>query len=67
MKFKIIEEYEKFYLAQAPNKYYECFLKVDYKPDEEGYINKKLNDFEGHDIDPEKVNRNFNPSIKFRN
>lgn len=67
MKFRIIKEYDKFYLAQAPNEYYECFLKVDYKPDENGFIIKKVNDFEGHDIEPEKVNRNFNPSIKFNN
>ena len=65
MRFKIVEEYEKFYLAQSPNKYCECFLKVDYRPTEDEFIIKKVHEYEGHDIDLDKVNRSFNPSIKF--
>lgn len=66
MNFKVIKEYERFYLTQSPNKYYECFLKVEYRPNEYGFIFKKVNEFEGHDIDPDKVNRDFNPSVKFK-
>lgn len=66
MNFKVVKEHEKFYLAQSPNKYYECFLKSEYRPNKDGFIFKKMNEFEGHDIAPEKVNRDFNPSVKFQ-
>lgn len=41
MKYKVIKEYERFYLAVSPSGWKETFNKPLYKPDSEGYITKK--------------------------
>lgn len=37
-KYKVIDEYEHFYLCISKNGYRECFNKILYKPDSEGFI-----------------------------
>lgn len=39
--FKVIEEYERFYVGLSRNGYRECFMKFEYKPDAAGNIHKK--------------------------
>ena len=65
MKYKIIAEYERFYLTEHPSGYKECFNKVRYKPTEDGYIIKPTTYFIGNSngLPPEKVNRSFNGSF----
>ena len=41
MKFKVIKEFDRFYLAESPSGWKETFYKYEYKPDKEGYITKK--------------------------
>ncbi len=41
MKFKVIKEFSRFYLAESKNGYKETFEKNLYKPDSKGYIYKK--------------------------
>ena len=67
MNYKVIKEYDRFYLAQAPAGYFECFLKCNCVLNEEGYIFKKIPEYEGHAIDPKKVNRDFNPRSSLKN
>lgn len=66
MKYKIIEEYDRFYLTEHPNGYKECFDKYTYRPTEDGYIVKKKenNCTGGIGLLPEKVNKSFNPGKK---
>ncbi len=61
MKYKVIKEYKRFYLAESPNGYKECFMKYEYKKDNDGYIYKRIPEYEGHEINPDKVNRAFSP------
>ncbi len=66
-KFKIIKQYDRYYLCIHPAGYKECFSKYEYRPTEDGYIIKKhsLNTGRlGATIDPKKVNRNFNKITK---
>lgn len=42
LKYKVIKEYDKFYLTENMKGFKECFDKVLYKPDKNGYITKKL-------------------------
>ncbi len=47
-KFKVIKEYKDYYLCEhEKHKYKECFSKIGYKPDQEGYITKVETDL-GH-------------------
>lgn len=66
MNFKIIAEYDRYYLAVSPNGYKECFNKTTYKPTEDGYIiKKKENNYTGSVALPsEKVNKSFNQNKK---
>lgn len=41
MKYKVIKEYDRFYLCESKQGYKECFFKNEYRPDKEGYISKK--------------------------
>lgn len=41
MKFKIIQEYDRFYLAVNDKGFRECFNKAEYYPTEDGYIIKR--------------------------
>jgi hypothetical protein len=65
-KFKVIEEYEKFYLAINEKGFRECFLKKEYTP-ENGVITKRreYNYHGGTALPKEKVNKIFNPGKKF--
>lgn len=38
MKFKVVNEYKRFYLCRSPNGYLECFNKLDYRPNDDGMI-----------------------------
>lgn len=62
-KFKVIGEYEHFYLGESEKGYKECFSKFDNKIDSEGYITKRRenNYVGGIALSPDKVNRKFNP------
>lgn len=61
MKYKVIEEYSKFYLAVHPKGYKECFPKYKYKPDENGYITKKESNYSGGQaLSKNKINQFFN-------
>lgn len=40
MKYKVIKEYNRFYLCESKNGYLECFNKYNYKIDAEGYVYK---------------------------
>lgn len=45
-KYKIIAEYDRYYLAVHPNGWKECFNKKEFKPTKDGYIIKcKEKDF----------------------
>ncbi len=41
MKYKVLQEYDRYYLGENEKGFKECFLKSEYKPTEEGYIIKK--------------------------
>lgn len=41
MKFKVLKEFDRFYLAESPSGWKETFHKFDYKPDKDGYITKR--------------------------
>lgn len=41
MKFKVIKEFDRFYLAESPSGWKETFFKYEYKPDEDGYITQR--------------------------
>lgn len=61
--FKIIKEYDRFYLCEHSTGYKECFSKCEYMPTEENFIVKKVSLNVGRPgaiIDPKLVNRNFN-------
>ncbi|MBE6152684.1 MAG: hypothetical protein E7166_00455 [Firmicutes bacterium] len=61
MKYKVIEEYDRFYLTVHPKGYKENFPKYKYQPDENGYITVKseTNYFGGKALPSGKVNRSF--------
>lgn len=40
-KYKVIKEFDRFYLAESPSGWKETFHKVEYKPDKDGYITKE--------------------------
>lgn len=42
LKYKVIKEYERYYLTQNERGHKECFDKIFHKPDKNGYITKKL-------------------------
>lgn len=42
LKYKVIAEYDRYYLTKSEKGWKECFLKEEYKPDKDGYITKKL-------------------------
>ncbi len=56
-RYKVIAEYPRYYLAEDDLRFKECFQKVIYKPDEEGYIYKNLPSYEGHPNPPQSINR----------
>lgn len=58
-RYKVIAEYPRYYLAEDDLRFKECFQKVIYKPDEEGYIYKNLPSYEGHPNPPKSINRVF--------
>lgn len=46
MKYKLIQEYDKFYLCEYEvnnNKFKECLLKVDYVVNSDGYVVRRRN------------------------
>lgn len=60
-RFKILAEYNYYYLTISDNGYKECFNKYQYKPTNDGYILKKEYDYKGGiPTPPEHVNRRFN-------
>lgn len=60
-KYKIVKEYDRFYLCEHPKGYKECFNKREYKPTEDGYIMKrKKQPIESIGLAPDKVNKSFN-------
>lgn len=61
LKYKIIEVHERYYLAiNEKNGYKECFDKISYQPDKNGYITVKIKEIEPRPpLDPEKVNKSF--------
>lgn len=57
MKFKVIKEYGRFYLAESPKGYKKTFNKNEYKPDSKGYIiEKEENNFHGNNIPHPPIN-----------
>lgn len=62
MKYKVIKEYERFYLCESRQGHKECFFKNEHKPDEDGFIFiKKEDNYTGGKTTPsENVNRSFN-------
>lgn len=40
-KFKVIAEYERYFIAQHPKGYKECFDKIFYEADEKNNIRKR--------------------------
>lgn len=48
MKYRVIKEYKRFYLAVHPLGYQECFLKSEYTPDEQGYITKRKDKYKSY-------------------
>lgn len=40
MKYKVVKEYNRFYLCESKKGYLECFNKYNYKIDAEGYVYK---------------------------
>lgn len=68
MKFKVIKEYSRFYLAESKKGYKETFEKYKYKPDENGYIYKESEDNYkgGEGLPSDKVNRIFNCTGKYK-
>lgn len=62
MKYKVIKEYSRFYLAESENGYKETFEKWKYIPDSEGYIYKENEDNYkgGTALSSYKVNNKFN-------
>lgn len=40
MKYKVIKEYQRFYLCRSEKGWLECFSKSNYKVDANGYIYK---------------------------
>lgn len=49
MKYKVVEEYDRFYLAISPSGWKETFNKSEYKPNSDGYIIKKReNNYQGN-------------------
>lgn len=63
MKYKIIAEYPTYYLCEHMEYgYKECFNKVKYKPNEEGYIIKEESNMLGRPgviLPQEKINHSF--------
>lgn len=61
MKYKVLEEYDRFYLGVSERGYKECFDKRKYKPDQDGYIEKNIdnNYADGVAPAPDKINKNF--------
>lgn len=57
MKYKVVEEYDRFYLAVSPSGWKETFNKSEYRPDSEGYITKKReNNIQGNTISHPPMN-----------
>ena len=64
-KYKIIKEYDRFYLTEHPVGYKVCFDRYTHKPTLDGYIIEKESNYTGgQGCPPEKVNRAFNLSHK---
>ena len=64
-KYKIIKEYDRFYLTEHPAGYKVCFDKYTHRPTEDGYIIEKESNYTGgHGKPKKKVNRIFNRSNK---
>ncbi len=40
MKYKVIKEYQRFYLCRSEKGWLECFSKSNYKVDANGYVYK---------------------------
>lgn len=66
-KYKVIKEYTRFYLAESPSGYRECFSKNEYKPNCNGEIVKKkeYNYKGGITLSDDKVNKSFNNTEMF--
>lgn len=66
-RYKVIQEYRDFYLAESEKGYKECFNKTQYHPTEDGCIIKTLKENNytgGMALPPDKVNRSFVGSKK---
>lgn len=60
-RYKVIKEYDRFYLATDENGFKECFPKVGNRVDKDGYITVRETIYPGGKALPsEKVNKNFN-------
>ena len=56
-KFKIIDEYDRFYLGISSNGIKETFNKTEYRPNSEGYIIKKQeNNNHGNNVSHPPIN-----------
>lgn len=53
MRYKVIKEYNKFYLCESEKGYKKCLDKYKYKPDENGYIVEE-NENDYHDSIPKE-------------
>ena len=62
LKYKVLKEYDYYYLTECSVGYKECFLKYEYEPIN-GYIEPRKNNYVGNHmgLKPEKVNKPFNP------
>lgn len=60
-KYKVIKEYDRFYLAEDSKGFKECFSKVENVVDSDGYITIQESNYQGnYGLPPEKVNKKFN-------
>lgn len=60
-RYKVIKEYDRFYLAVDENGFKECFSKATTKVDAEGYITIRETLYPGGiGLPSEKVNKTFN-------
>ena len=62
LKYKVLKEYDYYYLTECSVGYKECFLKYEYEPIN-GYIEPRNDKHQGNHIGlkPQKVNKSFNP------
>lgn len=57
MKYKVVEEYDRFYLGESKKGYKKCFEKYKYHPDENGYITEESENDYHESIPKEKLRK----------